>query len=93
MHHPVRIGLVGAGRMGSNHARLIATNVPQAKLVGIADVNIEAAEGLAAEVGGPPVYGSIEALLESPDLDAVLIATSSSYHLAAIRLADRKSVV
>ena len=87
MNSTVRIGLVGAGRMGSNHARLIATSVPQAKLVGIADVNVDAARDLAAQVGDPQVHGSLEALLETPDLDAVLIATSSSYHLAAIRLA------
>lgn len=87
MPSPVRIGLVGAGRMGTNHARLIATNVPQARLVGIADVNLEAGRRLASEVGDPPVFGSIEALLETVGLDAVLIATSSSYHLDAIRLA------
>lgn len=92
MNSPVRIGLVGAGRMGSNHARLIATSVPQAKLVGIADVNADAARGLAGEVGDPTVYGSMAELLAAPDLDAVLIATSSSYHLDAIRLAASAGV-
>lgn len=87
MNSPVRIGLVGAGRMGSNHARLIATSVPQARLVGIADVNRDNAGRLASEVGDPPIHDSLESLLETPDLDAVLIATSSSYHLDAIRLA------
>jgi myo-inositol 2-dehydrogenase/D-chiro-inositol 1-dehydrogenase len=83
----VGIGLVGAGRMGSIHARLIRANVPQARLVGIADVDIEAGRRLAATVGGPPVFASLEALVAAPGLDAVLIATSSSYHLDAIRIA------
>ncbi len=83
----VGIGLVGAGRMGSIHARLVSSSVPQATLVGIADLNLDAAHRLAAQVGGPPVFGSLEALLETPGLDAVLIATSSSQHLAAIRAA------
>lgn len=83
----VGIGLVGAGRMGSIHARLVRASVPRAKLVGIADVNVEAGCRLAAQVGGPPVFDSIEALLETPGLDAVLIATSSSRHLEMIRIA------
>ncbi len=83
----IGIGLVGAGRMGSIHGRLVSSSVPQARLVGIADLNLEAANRLAAQVGGPPVFGSLEALLETPGLDAVLIATSSSQHLGAIRLA------
>jgi predicted dehydrogenase len=61
--------------------------VPQARLVGIADLDIDAARSLAAQVGAPPAFGSIDALLETPGLDAVLIATSSSQHLAAIKRA------
>lgn len=83
----VGIGLVGAGRMGSIHARLVRASVPQAKLVGIADVNIDAARCLAAQLGDPPIFDSIEALLATPGLDAVLIATSSSRHLEMIQLA------
>ena len=83
----VGLGLVGAGRMGSIHARLVHASVPQATLVGIADLNLEAGRLLARQVGDPPVFGSIEALLETPGLDAVLIATSSSRHLETIRLA------
>ncbi len=83
----VGIGLVGAGRMGSIHARLVHGSVPGARLVGIADVNVEAGRRLSAQVVGPPVFGSIDALLETPGLDAVLIATSSSRHLEMIRLA------
>ena len=83
----VGIGLVGAGRMGSIHARLVRASVSQAKLVGIADVNIDAASRLAAQLGDPPIFDSIEALLASPGLDAVLIATSSSRHLEMIQLA------
>lgn len=88
----VGIGLVGAGRMGSIHARLIRAAVPGARLVGIADLNLDAARHVATQVGDPPVFDSIEALLETPGLDAVLIATSSSQHLAAIRAAASAGV-
>jgi len=83
----VGIGLVGAGRMGSIHARLVSASVPRATLVGIADTDLDAAGRLAAQVGGVPFFDSIEALLETPGLDAVLVATSSSDHLAMIRIA------
>jgi predicted dehydrogenase len=87
----IRIGLVGAGRMGSIHARLIAQRVPEARLAGIADVNLEAARRLATDVGEPPVFGSIEDLLASR-VDAVLVATSSGRHLEAIRTAAARGV-
>lgn len=83
----ISIGLVGAGRMGSTHARLITSSVPEARLAGIADVNVDAARRLAAELGDPPVFASIDDLLDTPGLDAVLIATSSNRHVEAIRAA------
>jgi myo-inositol 2-dehydrogenase/D-chiro-inositol 1-dehydrogenase len=83
----IGIGVVGAGRMGSIHARLIARSVPEARLVGIADVNLMAAQRLAEELGGPPALGSLDEMLAAPELQAVLIATSSNRHVEAIRAA------
>ena len=51
--------------MGSIHARLIARSVPEVRLVGIADVNLEAARRLAGELGDPAVFGSLDDLLEA----------------------------
>ena len=87
MSRRIGIGLVGAGRMGSIHARLIAGSVPEARLAGIADLDLEAARRLAGEFGDPPSFGSLEDLLAAPGLDAVLIAVSSNRHLDAIRIA------
>ena len=75
--------------MGSIHARLIARSVPEVRLVGIADVNLESARRLAGELGDPAVFGSLDDLLAAPQLDAVLIAISSSEHLEAVRSAAR----
>jgi predicted dehydrogenase len=83
----IGLGLVGAGRMGSVHARLVAAGIPGARLAGIADIDLDAARRLAAEVGDPPAYGSIDELLAAPGLDAVLIAVSSSRHLEVIQAA------
>src|SRR6476620_8363921 len=80
----IGIGVVGAGRMGSIHARLIAQRVPEARLAGIADVNDAAARALAATLGDPPTFATAEDLCSAAGVDAVLIATSSSAHLDAI---------
>lgn len=87
MTRRIGIGIVGAGRMGSVHARLIAGSVPEARLVGIADLDLDAARRLASRVGDPPVFASLDGLLAHPGLDAVLIAISSSRHLEAIQAA------
>ena len=83
----IGIGLVGAGRMGSVHARLIASSVPEARLAGIADVDRQAGRRLADQVGDPPVFGSIDDLLAAPGVDAVLVAVSSNRHLEAVQAA------
>ena len=87
MRARIGIGVVGAGRMGSIHARLIAHQVPEARLAGIADVNLDAARRVAGQTGDPPVFASVDELLEARGVDAILVATSSSTHLAAIEAA------
>lgn len=87
MTRRVGIGLLGAGRMGSIHGRLIATRVPEARLAAIADLDVAAAARLAADVADPPVYDSLAAMLDDPGVEAVLIATSSNRHREAIEMA------
>ena len=48
---PVRIGLVGAGRIGTSHATLLARHVPGAQLVAVADPRPAAARTLADTLG------------------------------------------
>jgi predicted dehydrogenase len=83
----IGIGLVGAGRMGSIYAHIIATAVLEARLAGIADVRLGAARRLAAQVGEPPVFGSADELLAAPGVQAVIVAVSSDRHLDVIRAA------
>lgn len=78
---PLRVALIGAGRMGANHARVIQT-VAGARLVGVHDVRPEAAAALAAQHGCQPI-----ARLEdvAPACDAAIVATTSSAHVAVGR--------
>ena len=70
----VRIGLIGCGGMGRAHVDRIVNDLAGAKVVAAADLNLQAAEEVAAQVGGK-AYGSGAELIAAPDVDAVLIAT------------------
>src|SRR5258706_15985321 len=79
---PARIGLavIGAGRMGSSLARLIAEGAPELRIVAIGDVDGAAAVRLADELGDPAAFADPLAAISAPGVDAVLIAVSSVHH-------------
>ena len=84
-----RIGLaiIGAGRMGSNHARLIAAGAPEVRIVAIGDVDGDTARRLADEIGGAtPFDDPLEAIAAS-GVDAVLVAVSSIHHRGIVEAA------
>lgn len=65
----IKVGILGAGFMGTTHAQALA-KLPNAKIVGIASRRRERVEKLAKEVGAA-VFDSPEALIESPDVEVV----------------------
>jgi predicted dehydrogenase len=84
-----RIGLavIGAGRMGSNHARLIAAGAPEMRIVAIGDVDIAAARRLADEIGRATPFADPFEAIAAPGVDAVLVAVSSIHHRAIVEAA------
>jgi myo-inositol 2-dehydrogenase/D-chiro-inositol 1-dehydrogenase len=84
---PVRIGLIGAGRIGTHHATALVRDVPGAHVVAIADAFPAAADRLATTLGVPAV--SIEELLADETVEAVVIAASSTAHSDLIQGAAR----
>jgi len=76
----VRIGLVGAGRMGSFHGRTVARKIYGAKLNAIADPVSGAAERLAKELGVSKAYTDPKEMFQDPDIDAVVIAAPARSH-------------
>lgn len=73
----VRFGLLGAGRIGKVHAKAITTN-PKARLVAVADAVPQAASALAAQYGC--AIQSVDEILNSADIDAVVICTPTDTH-------------
>jgi myo-inositol 2-dehydrogenase/D-chiro-inositol 1-dehydrogenase len=80
----LRVGIIGAGRIGKLHAENIATRVPEAEVVAIADIDRIAAEQTAARLGIPLVTDDHRRLLEDVSLDAVLICSATNTHAAMI---------
>ncbi|NIF22341.1 Gfo/Idh/MocA family oxidoreductase [Candidatus Pantoea multigeneris] len=77
---PVRVGLIGAGRMGSFHAENLAWRIPGAVLAAVADPVAGAAEKLAQRLGVAKFYSDLHALLQDADIDAVVIAAPARIH-------------
>ncbi|MEM5500849.1 inositol 2-dehydrogenase [Ahrensia kielensis] len=80
----LKVGLLGAGRIGQVHAVNIAGNA-RSTLVAVADVNQEAAEKLASD--HQCEVRSVESILADPAIDAVLIASSTDTHSDLIEAA------
>jgi myo-inositol 2-dehydrogenase/D-chiro-inositol 1-dehydrogenase len=78
--HPVRVGLVGAGRIGSSHAAVLARRVPGADLVAVADPRPGAADHLAGELGCRALTDP-GMLFDDPEVEAVVITASSTAHV------------
>lgn len=82
----IRFGVIGAGRIGKVHATTIAAN-PKAKLAYVADAFKASAETLAAQTGAE--VADAENVINSPNVDAVLIATPTPSHADLIEAAAR----
>lgn len=80
----LKVGLLGAGRIGQVHAVNVAGNA-RSTLVAVSDVYTPAAEKLAAQFDAQS--RSSEEILNDPDIDAVLIATSTDTHSGLIEAA------
>lgn len=78
----VRLGIIGIGGMGSNHARsIVEGKVPEMKLTAVADIKEARRQWAVKEL--PPdvaVYGEGRELIDSGSCDAVLIATPHYQH-------------
>ncbi len=80
---PVRIALIGAGRIGASHAAVLAHRVPEADLVAVSDPRPGAAAAVAGPLGAR-AETSVEAVLAADDVDAVVVAASSTAHAELI---------
>lgn len=89
MNAPLHIGLIGLGRMGQIHARILARHVERARLVAVADIDAERARLAAERLGVPHWYDNPADLLARSDVHAVYVVTSSHTHVELVEAAAR----
>lgn len=81
----IGIGVIGAGVMGGEHARLFAGEIAGAHLAAVADADLARAQ---AAAGGAKALTDPQALIADPAVEAVLVASPDATHhglvLAAI---------
>jgi predicted dehydrogenase len=84
----LRVGVVGVGHLGKEHARILA-GLPDVELVGVADVNLDQARAVAGRCG-TPAFSDYRALLGG--LDAAVIAVPTTHHHAVASHCLRQGV-
>ncbi|QXD14647.1 Gfo/Idh/MocA family oxidoreductase [Rhodocaloribacter litoris] len=80
----INVGVIGCNGMGWTNLRA-HLGIPEVECIALCDVDRNVLERRAAELealrGAPPaLYGDYRALLENPDVDAVIIATPDHWH-------------
>ena len=76
---PVRIGLVGCGRLAEFGYIPAFRRAAGVALAGLVDVNPTRCSDLAPQV---PAYKSVQDLIEGSGVDAIIVSTPTRYHLA-----------
>ena len=80
MSADIRLGLVGAGAIAQLAHLPVLSRIRGARLVAICDNDGPKAGALAQRLGVPDIFTDIDELLDSDELDAVIIATPNHLH-------------
>src|SRR5213082_1023251 len=86
-----RVGVVGVGHIGSNHARLYA-EIPSAEFSAVYDVDLLKANAIGQKFSATPAK-SIDEFIETVDAASVATPTNTHYEVARSLLAQGKHVL
>src|SRR3954454_7039651 len=78
---PIGLGIIGSGRIGTLRGRLAAGH-PAVSSITVSDLDPANAQKLAALVGGRSHGDDNLAVIEDPEVTAVIVSTSEGEHLA-----------
>ena len=80
----LQLGLIGTGAIGRTHIERINYTLQGAKVVAVSDVMEEAGQRV-AEQYGCRFFDNGEALINSPDIDAIIVTTIDQYHAQYVK--------
>ncbi|WHH61004.1 inositol 2-dehydrogenase [Petroclostridium sp. X23] len=80
MSKKLKVGVIGAGRIGKVHTQSITYHIPEAEIKTIADVYIDNAKDWANSMGIQNTTNDYHDILNDPEIDAVLICSSTDTH-------------
>lgn len=83
----IRIGSIGLGRLGLEHAQNIATKIPGAELTALCDIDSKKLHSVGERLGVKHLCASFEEMLALDELDAVSIVSPSALHCTQIEQA------
>lgn len=75
-----RVGIVGVGQMGADHAERVAHRTAGARLVAVSDPDTDRAKELAGRFGEVQVFADPLELIADAQVDAVIIASPGFAH-------------
>ena len=80
----VKVGAIGLGRLGYQHAENLAFKIPNAELIALCDMNEEKLNEVAKNWNVPYAYTKFEDMIANKELDAILITSPSHLHTVQI---------
>jgi len=81
----LRIGVIGAGRIGKIHAETIATRISNAELAAVADIFLPAAKETGEAFRVPIIAADYHIILNDPAIEAVAICSDTNTHAQIIQ--------
>ena len=80
----LRVGVIGTGVMGERHCENLFNKITDAHLEAVSDLKVGRAERIGRLFGDAKVFETPKDLINSNDVDAVLVATSDDVHSSLI---------
>ncbi len=90
----INVGVIGVGRIGKLHSENLAYRIPDARILAVADIQQDAAKQVAARLNVPAAHADYHEILNSKDIDAVIICSATDTHAKIIEeaAAARKQI-
>ena len=80
MTDSLNVGIIGTGRIGQVHAEILAYRIPTVNVLAVSDVILAAADKCATTYQIPAAFSDHRAILDNPEIEAVVICSSTDTH-------------